>query len=315
GIFDLETLPKRLLVVGGGPIGLELGQAFSRLGSEVTIVEAGPQILSHEIPEMAGVLQGLLEAEGVKFLLNTKISAFSGAHTAHIQEKGQAERSIHFDVALVSIGRQVHTQGLDLEKAGIQLEKGKFKINEQLQTTNPDVYVCGDATGDHQFSHAAELQASVLVNNLISPFKKKLSYQYFSWVTFTDPELATFGQSTGEMKKQGLKFQTLELDFTEDDRANIGDYRYGKLVMYTTPPGLLPGREKILGGTMLAPRAGELIQELLLAMQQKLPVQALFQKTYPYPVASRVNKAIVLTQLRKALPDWVKKGLVGFFRI
>jgi len=314
-IFALATLPKRLLVVGGGPVGVELGQAFSRLGAAVTIVQSGSQILPHETPEIANALQSLLEQEGIQIMLHTKVTAFPDAHTALV-EQGQArqEHRLAFDVALVSIGRKPYLHGLDLEKAGILLEKGRLRVNKRLQTTNPDVYVCGDVSGDHQFSHAAELQASVLVNNLISPFKKKLSYRHFSWVTFTDPEVATFGQSAKELKKQGIKFQTLSLEFGEDDRATIGNYRYGKTRLYTTPAGIWPGRSTILGGTMLAPLAGEMVQELILAMHQKLPIQALFGKTYPYPVASRVNKALVLTQLRKALQPWMKKVLRWVFR-
>ncbi len=314
-IFDLKTLPKRLLVVGGGPVGVELGQAFSRLGAAVTIVQGESQILPHETPEIANALQSLLEQEGIEVLLNARVAAFPDAHTALV-EQGETKHAhrLAFDVALISIGRTPYLHGLDIEKAGILLDEGRLRINERLQTTNPDVYVCGDVSGDHLFSHAAELQASVLVNNLVSPFKKKLSYRHFSWVTFTDPEVATFGQSAKELKKQGINFQTLALEFDEDDRATIGNYRYGKTILYITPAGIWPGRSTILGGTMLAPLAGEMVQELILAMHQKLPIQALFGKTYPYPVASRVNKALVLTRLRKSLQPWMKKGLRWVFR-
>nr|WP_246205966.1 hypothetical protein [Fulvivirga aurantia] len=153
------------------------------------------------------------------------------------------------------------------------------------------------------------MHARLLLNNFFSPFKKKLSYQHFSWVTFTDPEIATFGRSSAQLQEAGESFERLEYDFKDDDRAVVGDYRYGKLVLNVTKTNLLNRSPKILGGTIIAPGAGELIQELVTHMVIGAKLSVLFDKIYAYPVASRVNQAVALQKQSEQLTTFVKRLL------
>ena len=160
------------------------------------------------------------------------------------------------------------------------------------------------------FSHGAELHASIVVGNFITPgvFEKKLNYDHFSWVTFTDPEVATFGFSEDDLKKRGDAYERIEYEFSHDDRAIIEDYEYARLILLASPAGISPFSPKILGGTIIAPNAGELIQELILAQQKGMTAGDFFNKIYPYPTASRVNKSIWVRKIGDSLPSIVKKG-------
>jgi pyruvate/2-oxoglutarate dehydrogenase complex dihydrolipoamide dehydrogenase (E3) component len=177
------------------------------------------------------------------------------------------------------------------------------------------VYVCGDIAGNLLFSHAAEQQATILLNNFLSPLKKKLDNKHMSWVTFTDPEVATFGHHEDYLKEHNVSYEKLEMDFTEDDRAVVEDYQYGKLILYIEAQSLLNRNPKLLGGSMIAPNAGELFQELVLANTSGLGIDALFNKIYAYPTASAVNKRIVLHKKEEQLTDLVKKGLHFLYKI
>ena len=315
-IFELTELPKRLLVVGAGPIGIELGQAFRRLGSAVTVVGTEDRILNKERVEVSSLLQQRLEQEGMVFKLNRKVSRFPDAQTAEIHTKSGQSEHIAFDVVLVAIGRTFNYESLKLPAAGIELDdKGRLKLNDYLQTTNKHVFAAGDAAaglpaGQRFFSHAAELHASTLVSNFITPgpFGKKLSYDHFSWVTFTDPEVATFGLREEDLRERGKTYEHLDYDFSHDDRAVIEDYEYAKMYLLIEP-SVNPFGARILGGTVIAPNAGELVQELILAQQHKLTAGDFFNKIYPYPTASRVNKSVWVDRISGSLPGLVKKAV------
>ncbi len=306
-IFQLDSFPKKLLVIGAGPIGMELSQAFARLGSQVTVVGSSDRILEKELPEVCTILQTQLENEGITFKLNAKVTSFLHSTSAQIDYTSGQKENLDFDAVLLGIGRTFHWDELNLTAAGIELEQGKLKVDEYLRTTNKNVYVAGDASGKMYFSHAAELHASVLTTNFLSPIKTKLSYDHFSWVTFTDPEVATFGLTLDEIEKRGLRYEKITMDLAGDDRATVSDYRYGKLILFIKPGRINPLGAKLLGGTIIAPQAGEMIQELILVRQQGLSVSALFNKTYPYPTASRVNKLILVEKFSEKLPEWLKK--------
>lgn len=314
GIFDIRKLPKNLLIIGGGPIGIEMAQAFCRLGSAVTVVHSKSMILNKETEEIACILYKRLQQEGIQFYMETKASRFLGTDRLLIETK-EGEKELHFDTLLVSIGRQLNTEELDLEKAGIDTDKGRIVVDEHLKTTNKHVYVCGDIAGSLQFSHAAEQHATILLNNFLSPLKKKLDNKHMSWVTFTDPEVATFGYNEEHLKKHNISYEKLEMDFSEDDRAVVEDYQYGKLILYIEEKSLLKRNPKLLGGSMIAPNAGELFGELVLANSARLGIDALFEKIYAYPTASAVNKRIVLHKKEEQLTDLVKKGLHFLYKI
>ncbi|MFM2381925.1 MAG: hypothetical protein RLZZ76_692 [Candidatus Parcubacteria bacterium] len=303
-IFTMESLPERLLVLGAGPIGIELAQALSYLGSRVTIVDPGTQILGKEDTEIAGILQTQMEKEGTSFKLGYSLKEFTDGTTAVLQTKQGETEIVSFDAVFVGIGRVLNVEGLELKKAGIACdEKGNLIVDPYLRTTNKNVLVCGDTAGNYQFTHAAEMHAAVILKNFFSLFKKKFTGEGISWTTFTTPEVATYGFSEAELTKRGIVYRVLKTDFTEDDRAVTDEYTYGFSKMYIDTKGV------VLGGTMIAPQAGELISELVLAQSQRLGVSALFNKTYAYPTASRINKRLVSSYFAEKLTPFTKKLL------
>jgi len=312
-IFELNDMPASMLVVGGGPIGIEIGQALNRLGIQVTIVHRGENILPHDAIEMGSILMAQLKEEGITFQLNAEVKEFTSTNEAIIQQKGASDFKQSFDAVFVAVGRKIALKDLVLEHAGIQIKDDKIVANKYLQTTNKRVYTCGDASGSLMFSHAAEQQARLLLNNFFSPFKKKLNNDYMSWVTFTSPEVATFGLSEEVLLKRNISFEKLKMNFEDDDRAIVDSYQYGKLVLYISKGGLFK-KEKILGGSMIAPNAGELVQELILAMIKGLGINDIFNKIYPYPVASRVNQMIIVKHKEKQLTNTLKKLLKFLYR-
>ena len=296
-VWGLRQLPAQLLVVGGGPNGVELGQAMQRLGSQVTIVQHGPQLLEHEDATISRVLEERLRAEGLTLHFNAEVASFSSATHARIKPKEGAEFGLDFDIGYVAIGRQVSFEGLQLEKAGVEVDDdGHIKLDEHLTTTNPDIVVAGDAANSLKFSHGAELHVRLLLFNFFSPLKKKLDYDHFSWVTFTDPEVAHFGLDEPELQKRGTRYERWETSFADDDRAVVDNYRYGRLLLFIEKNLLpIPGQKRrILGGAMVAPGAGELIQELILANSSGLGISEIFDKVYPYPVAARINQKLIV---------------------
>jgi len=312
-IFALNDMPDKMLVVGGGPIGIEIGQALNRLGSIVTIIHHQEAILPHDAKEMGSILMEQLIKEGITFHLNAEIKEFTNVDEAIIQQKNGSNFKQAFDAVFVAVGRKIAFEDLKLEQAGIQIKNDKIVVNKYLQTTNKHVYTCGDVSGSLMFSHAAEQQARLLLNNFFSPFKKKLNNDLLSWVTFTDPEVATFGLSEEVLIKRNISFEKLAMNFEDDDRAVVDSYQYGKLVLYIGKRGLFR-KEIILGGSMIAPHAGELVQELILANIKRLGINDIFKKIYPYPVASRVNQMIIVKHKEKQLTGALKKLLRFVYR-
>lgn len=313
--WELEVLPDHLLVVGGGPIGCEMAQAFRRLGSRVTIVNRGKRLLAGDPPKMAGILEAKLLAEGIVVKHETEVSSFSSARVAVLSD------GIELDCShvLVAIGRRVRTEGLGLAAAGVETKGGKIITDEKYRTTNPDIYAVGDAYGREMFSHGAEAHNIDLWNNLLSPLKKKHSLEHFTWVTFTDPEIASFGWTKRDLDEKNIKYTTEEIPLDHDDRAIAADYAYGHLTLYLSEGGWWSG-PKLLGGCMAAPAAGEMIQELHLMNQLGLPLGKLTNKIYAYPVGSRINQKAardrtqgqLLTETNKRLARWWYRLLRSF---
>ncbi|MEO6851649.1 MAG: NAD(P)/FAD-dependent oxidoreductase [Mucilaginibacter sp.] len=313
-IFHLDTLPENILCIGGGPIGMEIAQALSRMGSQVTVVHKGQTILEHDDATVTDILLARLKIEGVKFLLNSQVSKFISANEADIVNSNGETTVVNFDAVFVATGRVLALESLSLPNAGIEVDGGKIVVDKYLRTTNKNVLVCGDVAGDLQFSHAAEFHARIILNNLFSPFKRKLNNEHMSWVTFTDPELATFGLSEKQLKAREINYRRLEKGFTDDDRAVVDNYQYGKLILCVSEKSLFR-KQVILGGTMVAPNAGELIQELILSNTNQLSVKAIFNKVYPYPVASRINQSLVTDLMSGGLTPMIKTLLQKAYQI
>ena len=323
-IFNISYLPKKLIIIGGGPIGVELGQAFNNLGSNVTILTH--RFLHKEDKEVVSILRKKLEGEGIKIYTNIKIekivkskcSDFESGKIAEIiyTDEKEVENKIETDAVLFSAGRTLNIKNLDLEKAGIELENveteldenKKLKIDNKFRTTNKNVVAIGDVAGNFMFTHAAELHASVIINNYFSPFKKKFNGDKMSWVTYTSPEIATFGLSENELKKRNIKHKILRKNLSEDDRS-IVDENDGLLKVFVSPKG------KVLGGTMVSKNAGELIQELILLNSEDMKIDVLANKIYPYPTATRINRSIALSFLSEKLTPKTKKVLKFLFKI
>lgn len=305
-IFDIDYLPKEFVFIGGGPIGCELGQAFARLGSHVTILNTQDRILPRELEDVSTVVAKSFEGDGMSIINYVSISEIKNQTVLYTLQGSDDIKTISTDAIFVGIGRILNIENLDIEKAGIECDEKKTKliVNQYLQTTNKDVYVVGDVAGSFMFTHTAEEHAKVVINNLLSPMKKKMP-TVMPWVTFTDPQVATFGMSLGELQKAEIYHEVLETTFLDDDRAITDDTRDGFVRVYLDKKG------KLLGGTMVGDDAGELVQELLLLYSEGMPLSTLFNKTYPYPSKSRINRRLAQVYASRKLTTR-NKGVLRF---
>lgn len=314
-IFANRQLPARLLVIGGGPIGIELAQAYQRLGSQVTVLARGNQILPKEDADTAVILTKLLREEGLDIRLGFIPVRFTDPHHLTVQPYDkQTDRrlgeaiTLTFDQVLIAAGRKLNTEGLNLEKAGVEASDGKIRVDETLRTTNKHIYCCGDITGDYLFTHWAEYQAAVAIRNMLSPFKRKVDRLRIAWVTYTDPEVASFGMQSRRLDQEGIKYKTVEIDLKDVDRAVCEGITAGKLKLH-----LSQGR--IIGGVMIAKNAGELSSELISAMTLKLPFAKLYNRIFPYPTMARINRRAVQKHLGGKLTPGNIKILNRLFKL
>lgn len=313
--FDCDTLPEKFLVIGGGAIGCEMAQAFQRLGSQVTIVDRGDRLLKNERPEISKILEDCFRKEGIQILHNTEVSEFKNGE-AILKAKDGSANSIKLDAVLLAVGRVVNVKNMGLDKASIALtDRGKIKVDEYLRSTNKKVFVIGDAAGKYMFSHGAEKMVRQLWRNLLIPIaKQKNSTHNLSWVTFTDPEVATFGYSEQEMNDRRISYYRQDQTFSEDDRAIVDEYPYGRVSIWTDNRGAL-GDRTIKAATMIAPKAGDLIQELQLAAETGIPIGEMTKRVYPYPVASRINQKTLRGVMDKSYTSFKKKMARVAFRL
>ena len=264
-LWDLTEQPKRLVVLGGGPIGSELSQAFGRLGTQVTQVEMLPQLLAKEDPDAAQYLYDQLIKDGVDVRLNTTATAIEKTAEGKfiVLEKDGKQEKLPFDEILIAVGRIANLKGFGLEKLDIETNR-VVVTNEMLQTKYPNILAAGDVAGPYQFTHTAAHQAwYAAVNALFRPFKTfKVDYRVIPWATFTDPEIATVGLNEQAAKEQGIAYEVTKYDIGGLDRALTDDHARG-FVKVLTPPG----KDKILGATIVGAQAGELIAEFVLAMK------------------------------------------------
>ena len=293
--YEMTELPEKLLVVGGGPIGCEMAQTFQRFGSQVTIIDMADRILSKEREDYSHILMDQLTKEGVEIINKAKLIEFTSAHSAEIEVADKGIQEIKFDAVLMAIGRVLNLEDLNLEKGGIETtERGKMILDDCLRTSNKRVFASGDAAGKYQFSHGAELHTKLLTHNFKSNFSKSHNADHLSWVTFTQPEIATFGLTEDFLKENNIEYWRQDQDFSKDNRAIVDEYTYGKITLYLTPKTFWDKKRKIIGGSIIAPNAGELMQELTLAMENELSIEAIYDKLYAYPVASRINQQTVM---------------------
>jgi len=289
-VWALRELPRRLVVLGGGPIGCELTQAFQRLGAQVTQVEMLPRLLIREDPEIAALVESRLRAEGVDLRVGHKAKEFrveDGRKVLICEHEGR-DLAIEFDALLVAVGRVANTSGYGLEELGIPVTKARtVETNEFLQTLYPNIYACGDVAGPYQFTHTGSHQAwYAVVNALFGSVKKfRADYSVIPWATFTDPEVARVGLNETEAKERNVPYELTVYGLDDLDRAIADEEAHGVVKVLT-----VPGKDRILGVTIAGEHAGDLIAEFIAAMRHGIGLNKILGTIHIYPTLAEANK-------------------------
>jgi mercury(II) reductase len=280
-VFDLTVRPKSLVVIGGGPLGCELAQAFCRLGSEVTIVQREPQFLPLEERDAAQILSDALARDGIRIRLNTevvKVARTQGGKSVQLLSEGE-NSEVTAEEILVGVGRTPNVDGLNLEAAGVQYDsKDGVQVDDRLRTTNPAVYAAGDVALAHKFTHTADAAARIVVRNALFLGRKKLSALTIPWCTYTDPEIAHVGIYPRQAYAQGISVKTFTIPMHQVDRAILDGEEEGFVKIHVRE-----GTDRILGATVVARHAGEMINEITLAMVAKAGLGKVANVIHSYP--------------------------------
>lgn len=304
-IFNLTELPKRLLVIGGGPIGCELAQAFSRLGSDVTIVEVGSQFLSREDPDAAAILAQSLKQDGINILLNTaveRVVKMGQEKLVTLTINGITE-TLMVDEVLVGVGRAPNVEGLNLEGVGVKFDKRRgVEVNDYLQTTNPRIYAAGDICSQYKFTHTADAAARIVIQNTLFKGRKKASALTIPWCTYTEPEIAHVGLYEHQAKEQSIVLDTYQISMSSVDRAIADGEEEGFVKIHVKK-----GTDQILGATIVARHAGEMISEITLAMIGKIGLGTIASVIHPYPTQAEAIKKAADAYNRTRLTPFVKR--------
>jgi dihydrolipoamide dehydrogenase len=306
-VWELQELPRRLVVLGGGPIGCELSQAFAKLGSQVTTVEMMGQLMGREDQDVAEVITKRFESDGIRVLTNHKAVRFTvenGENILHCEsQSGPIE--VPFDEVLVAVGRKANSDEMKLKELGIKLRRnGTIETDEYLRTAVPNIFACGDITGPYQFTHTASHQAWFATVNALFGFAKKfkVDYRVIPWATFTMPEVARVGINENEAKEKGLDYEVTRYGIDDLDRA-IADGEAHGFVKVITPKG----KDKVLGVTIVGHHAGELIAEYVLAMKYNLGLNKILGTIHLYPSLAESNKFVAGNWKREHQPHGVLK--------
>lgn len=285
-IFDLKELPKHLVVIGGGPIGIEMAQAFLRLGSQITVLEAF-SALPKDDPEITLRLKETIISEGIDLNENVKISSIKQmTQEIHIeyQTANGKQKKLNASHLIVATGRRPNIQNLNLDAAGIKFSPRGIEVNAHLQTSNPKVYAIGDCTGGYQFTHVAGYHAGLAIRNTIFGLRTNVETRAIPWVTYTDPELAHVGFMESQLQEKQIAYKVLHMKFDENDRAQAEKRTDGVMKVLVCPKGY------VLGATILGVHAGELIYSWVMAIQNKLKLSAITSSIAPYPTLSDISK-------------------------
>jgi pyruvate/2-oxoglutarate dehydrogenase complex dihydrolipoamide dehydrogenase (E3) component len=310
-VWELRTLPRRLLVLGGGPIGCELAQCFARFGSQVTQVEMAPRIMLREDPDIVQMVAQQMSADGVRILAGHRAMRFEtdAGMSALIAESVAGEVRLEFDALLCAVGRLPNTQGYGLEELGIGVTKQRtVQTNEYLQTIHPNIYACGDVAGPYQFTHTASHQAwYASVNALFGGVKKfRADYSVIPWCTFTDPEVAHVGLNETEAQEKGIACEVVRYQIDDLDRAIADEDARGVVKVLT-----VPGKDRILGATVCGSHAGDLIIEFITAMKHGIGLNRILGTIHIYPTLVEANKmaagAWKRTHAPQGLLRWVER--------
>jgi pyruvate/2-oxoglutarate dehydrogenase complex dihydrolipoamide dehydrogenase (E3) component len=308
-VFDLDTCPRHLAVIGAGPVGLELAQAFRRLGAAVTVFEAATP-LAKDDPECAAVVIDALTREGVAIRDGTTVNSVTRGDDGIRIVTGPADRpeTITASHVLVAAGRVANIAGLGLEAAGVDHGPGGIVVDHRLRTTNRRIYAIGDAIGGRQFTHAANHQASLVIRNALFRLPVRYKAETLPWVTYTDPELAQVGLTETEARRRGEPIRILRWPYSDNDRAQAERQTRGHIKVITTTRG------RILGATIVGDAAGELIATWGLAVSQRLHVRTMANLVYPYPTLGEIGKRAAMSYFLPGLTRPLVRRIIGWLR-
>jgi len=314
-VFSLIELPRRLGVIGAGPIGCELAQSFARFGSEVYLVEAMHGIMPQEDRDAAEIVLKSMQRDGVKLLCcgkDMQVYKTEAGKRMTVHSHGQ-QYEITVDEILVGVGRTPNVEGLNLEGAGVEYEKQGVKVNANLQTTNPRIYAAGDVCSKYKFTHAADAMAQIVIQNALFPHpfglgKANVENLIMPWATFTEPEVAHVGMYEADAKAKGLEVETYTFKLDEVDRAILDGEDEGFARIH-----IQKGTDKVLGATVVAARAGDMIGEFSVLMKAGAGAGTLAATIHPYPTQAEVNKRVVNLWRKAHFTDRTKKILTWLF--
>jgi pyruvate/2-oxoglutarate dehydrogenase complex dihydrolipoamide dehydrogenase (E3) component len=317
-VFTLTERPRRLAVIGSGPIGCELAQAFRRLGSEVTLFEMAPQILTREDPDAAAIVEKAFVREGIELVLGCnleKVQKRGAEKIVHLTCPRMGPRALAFDEILVGAGRAPNVLGMGLEAVGVEYDvRQGIQVDDFLRTTNPRIYAAGDCAMAWKFTHAADAAAKIVVQNALFSFgpigKKRLSGLVMPWCTYTDPEIAHVGLYERDAKARGLLLDTFQVPIERANRAVTDGQEEGLVKIHVKK-----GTAQIVGATVVAAHAGDLITQLTLAITQKIPLGAFSNVIYPYPTQGEAIKAAAGLYTRTRLTPGVKRLFTALLRL
>lgn len=311
-VFGLTELPRRLLIVGGGAIGLELAQAFRRLGSAVTVVEAAAP-LGRDDPECAAIVLAALRREGVVIRAGEQVTAVrppraAGGEIGLVLKTDRGEETVTGTHLLVAVGRKPNVDDLGLDRAGVAFGRGGIEVGKGLRTTNRRIYAVGDVVGGRQFTHVANYHAGLVIRSALFRLPVRVDERAIPSVTFTDPELAQVGLTEAAAKAQGLAIQVLRWPYHENDRARAERETTGHIKAIATRRG------QILGATIVGAQAGELIAAWALAIHEKLTVRAFAELTVAYPTLAEIGKRAAISSYSRSLTNPLLRRIITWLR-
>ena len=310
-IFYLDSLPRSMILLGGGPIAIEMAQAFNRLGTEVSVIQRSNQILSKEDKDMADTVMERLADEGVKFFLGSSITGIqeeNGRKLVTFKNQEGETTVISGETILVAMGRAPNVDGLGLDKIGVHFSRKGIEVDNRLRTNHKHIYAAGDITGKFQFTHAAGYEGGIVISNAVFHLPRKADYTYLPWCTYTSPELASIGMNEKGAAAAGIKYSVWIEEFKNNDRSLAEGEETGRIKM------LLDDKEKPIGVQILGPHAGDIMSEWVAVLNGSVKLSTLAGAIHPYPTLGEINKRVAGAFLsEKIFSDTVKKGLKLFF--
>ena len=311
-VFTLTSLPGRLGVIGGGPIGCELSQSFARLGSRVTLFDMAPHVLVREDGDAAAIVQRAMIEDGVDLRLSVevkRVEVAAAGKTVHYEHDGEAS-AVTVDELLIAVGRAPNVDGIGLESAGIEFDKSGIQVNDRLQTSNRNVYAVGDVASKFKFTHTADALARIAIQNSLLFGRKKASALVVPWCTYTSPEIGHVGMYAKDAQDRGIEIDTVTVSLADVDRAVLDDATDGFLRLH-----IEKGKDRILGATIVAENAGDILGELSLAVTNGVGLNQIAATIHAYPTQAEVVKRAADTWRRGKLTPIVKRVFDTFFKI